>query len=302
MPDILRPRPLAPGDVIAVVSPSSPLDAERMEAGLKVIRSWGYETKLFPHALDEDGHLAGSDADRAQDLTDAFLDPECAAVLCSRGGYGAARLLPYLDFPQLAATGKAFMGFSDITTLHLALNACGLVTYHTPMALTLAYERVPWVHDSMRRLLLGDFALPTEAPRPQCIVPGRATGVSTGGCVILLCDSIGTAYPLETEGKILFLEDVNELPHRVDAMFTHLLNTGLLQRAAAIVVGEMTGSDDKADPTMGVKPWRSIVEERLRTAGVPSMIGFSWGHMKDMQSIPFGVSCTVDTELGTVKF
>ncbi|MBL8047070.1 MAG: LD-carboxypeptidase [Chthonomonas sp.] len=297
-----KPRALRPGDTIAVISPSSPIDQERLERGLDVVRSWGYHTKLFPHVLDEAGFLAGSDADRAHDLTAAFEDPDCAAVLCARGGYGAARLLPYLDFPRLAATGKMFMGFSDITTLHLALNQCGLVTFHTPMALTLAYDRVPWVYESMRAMLTGEANPPAAATLGECITPGLVEGDTTGGCVILLTDSIGTEYPLDAKGKILFLEDVGEMPHRVDAMFTQLLNIGALQSAAGIVVGEMTGTDEKEDPTMGGKPWRDIVVERLQTAGVPAIINYPFGHMKTMLSVPMGIRARLDADAGTVTY
>lgn len=299
---MIKPRPLAPGDTIAVVSPSSPIDRERLDKGLAVIHSWGYQTKLFPHVLDEDAFLAGTDMDRAADLTAAFHDPACAAVLCSRGGYGAARLHPYLDYEALAKTGRMFMGFSDITTFHLALNQCGLVTFHTPMALTLAYDREPWVHDSMRNLLAGDANPPAAAKVGETVTSGQAEGITTGGCVILVTDSIGTAYPIDAAGKILFLEDVGEKPHRVDAMFTQLLNCGILQSAAGIVVGEMTGTDDEVDATMKSRAWRDIVTERLHQANVPSILNYPFGHMKTMLSIPFGIRARLDADAGTVTY
>jgi len=302
MPDVIKPRALCPGDTFAVVTPASPIDAERLQKGLAVLESRGFRTKIYPHVLDVDHYLAGSDQDRAAELQAAMEDPECQAVMTSRGGYGCSRLLPYLDFDRMAATGRMLMGFSDVTILHLALNRRGLVTFHTPMALTLAYDRAPFVYDSFFRLIQGDPTLPAEAPRPQTLVGGIAEGLTTGGCLCLLTDSIQTAEALETRGKILFIEDVDENPHRVDAMLTQLVNTGLAQQAAGIVVGEMTGTDERADPTMGGRPWRDIVRDRLAPLGVPTVIDFPFGHHKHMLSIPFGIRARLDADAGTLTY
>ncbi|MCE9559707.1 MAG: LD-carboxypeptidase [Armatimonadetes bacterium] len=299
---MIKPRALVPGDTIGVVSPASSIDNERLQKGLDLIRSRGYNVKTYPHVLDTDYYLAGNDQSRAADLMAAFADPDCAAVLCSRGGYGCARLLPLLDLDEMAKSGKMFMGFSDITTLHLALNRRGLVTFHTPMALTLAYEREPWVHESFFNLLAGDATIPVEASKPETVVPGIAEGVLTGGCLCLLCDSIATRDPLETSGKLLLIEDVDENPHRIDAMMTHLFNIGLMQSCAGIIVGEMTNTDDKCDPTMGAKPWREIISERLIQAGVSSVLGFPFGHMKTMLSVPLGISARLNATDGTLEY
>ncbi len=299
---MIKPKALKPGDTIGVVSPSSPIDSERLEKGLDLIRSRGYQTKLYRHTLDATHFLAGTDVDRAADLMEAFADDETQAVICSRGGYGNARLFPYIDLDKMASSGKMFMGFSDITTLHLALNQRGLVTMHTPMPLTLAYDRAPWVHDSFFRLLQGDPDLPTDASSPETVVPGMGEGVTTGGCMCLLCDSIGTANPLNAEGKVLFIEDVDENPHRIDAMMTHLFNTGILQSAAAIVVGEMTNTNEKFDPTIGPYTWEEIVKGILERVNVPSVINFPFGHMKNMLSIPFGIRAKLDATTGSLTY
>jgi len=299
---MIKPRALRPGDTLAIVSPASAIDEDRLTRGCQLIESRGYRTKRFPHALDAEAYLAGTDRDRASDLMADFDHPECAAVMCSRGGYGCARLLSYLDLDRMAASGKMFLGFSDITTLHLALNKRGLVTMHTPMPITLSYERQPWVHQSFFNLLAGDATDLEQTPSAETCVPGIAEGVVTGGCLCLLCDSIGTQPGLETEGKILVIEDVDENPHRVNAMFTHLLNAGLLQRCAGIAVGEMTNTDDKCDPTMGGKAWREIVGERLQKAGVPSVMNYPFGHMKTMRSLPLGIRARLDANLGRLSF
>lgn len=252
--------------------------------------------------MDQIHYLGGKDEDRASDLMAAFLDPECDGVICSRGGYGCARLFPYIDLDQIVASRKMLLGFSDITTLHLALNRRGLVTMHTPMPITLSYERAPWVVESFFALLQGDASAPAEAPCAETITPGTAEGVVVGGCLCLLCDSIGTPNGLETEGKILAIEDVDENPHRVDAMFTHLINSGLLAQCAGVCVGEMTNTDEKCDPTMGGKPWKEIVAERVASVGVPAVLNFPFGHMKTMRSIPLGVRARLDASAGTLTY
>lgn len=297
-----KPRALRPGDTFAVVSPASPIDAERLHKGLAVLDRQGYRTKVYPHVLDADHYLAGRDEDRAAELQAAMEDPDCQAVMTSRGGYGCARLLPHLDLDRMAQSGRMLLGFSDVTTLHLALNRRGLVTFHTPMALTLAYDRVPFVYDSLFRLIQGDPTLPADAPRAKTLVGGIAEGVTTGGCLCLLTDSIGTPDALDTTGKILFIEDVDENPHRVDAMLTQLVNTGLAARAAGIVVGEMTGTDERADPTMGGRPWREIVRDRLAPLGIPTVIDFPFGHHKQMLSVPMGIRARLDADAGTLIY
>ncbi len=297
-----KPKALKPGDTISIVSPASPIEKEKLEKGFARIQKAGYRLKLGEHVLDSSFYLAGKDEDRAADLMAAFLDPDTSAVLCSRGGYGCARLLPHLDLDAMAASNKMFIGFSDVTTLHLALNRRELATFYAPMVLTFNADREPWVFESFFNLLAGKACIPSGAPTGRKLNSGKAGGQVTGGCLCLLCDSFLTADALDAQGKILLIEDVDENPHRVDALFTHLLNAGVFEQAAGVVIGEMTGTDGKEDGTIGSKPWVEIVTERMRQTNVPAIIEFPFGHMKNMLSLPLGIRACLDADAGTLTY
>lgn len=297
-----KPKALEAGDTIRIVSPASPLAPEKLSTATLLLESAGYRVETAPHALDRDDYLAGSDADRARDLQDAFDDPSVHGVFCSRGGYGCARILSMLDLDRIARSGKLFAGFSDITVLHLALNRRGLPTLHAPMALTLSTQRDPWVLESFLRGWKGQDTLMPEAPRASTVVGGQAEGEVVGGCLCLLADSLGTSEPLDGEGKIVVIEDVDENPHRVDAMFTHLRACGTLDRCAGIVVGEMTRTDERRDEGIGGKPWREIVRDRLAPLGKPLIVDFPFGHVPQMLTLPLGVRARLDADLGELQY
>jgi muramoyltetrapeptide carboxypeptidase len=298
----MKPKPLKRGDWVALVTPATPISPEKIDPIVHLLENEGYQVRTMPHALDRDGYLAGTDQNRAKDLQDAFDDPAIGAVICTRGGYGCARLLPHLDLDRIARSGKLFAGFSDVTTLHLALNRRGVPTLHSPMALTLAYPREPWVIESFLNSLKGDLSTPAAAPRAVCVKPGLAEGTSVGGCLCLVTDSIGTPHAIEADGKILFLEDVDEAPHRIDAMLTHLRNTEILFRIAGLVVGEMTRTDEKIDHDIGSRDWRSILRERVEDLQIPIVMDYPFGHAKNMLTVGLGVQVELNADAGTVSY
>jgi muramoyltetrapeptide carboxypeptidase len=273
-----------------------------LEPAVAWLEAQGYSASVAKHALEADHYLAGSDQDRAADLMEAFLDPSVDVVLCSRGGYGCARLFPYLDLPAMAASGKLFLGYSDITSLHLALNRLGLVTAYAPVGVTWLTPREPWVYASFLSVLRGEDPIPPEAPRAETIVGGVAEGELTGGCLCLLGDSLGTPFSLEARGKIVLIEDVDEHPHRVDAMLTHLLNSGVLEGVAGFVIGEMTRTDEKTDATIGGRPWREIARERLEPLGAPMVFHFPFGHIAGLLTLPLGLRVRLDADAGRLSY
>lgn len=287
---------------MALVSPASPLSADDLGVMTDLLHGAGYLTRVMPHALERMDHLAGDDRDRARDLTDAFLDPGIHAIMCTRGGYGCARLMEHLDLDEIARHPKLFLGFSDITTLHIALNRRGMPTVHAPMALTLTNPKPEWVYDSLRSVLKGEDPIHPDAPRATTLVGGIAEGEVVGGCMCLLTDSLATPDPLETAGRILIVEDVDEAPHRVDAMLTHLRNAGLLKACAGIAFGEMTRTDERTDGGIGGRPWREIVRERTADLGVPVVTDLPFGHNRAMLSLPLGVRARLDADAGTLTY
>jgi len=170
------------------------------------------------------------------------------------------------------------------------------------MALTLHYPREPWVYESFLNVLKDSLSFPTAAPTPTTIVGGIAEGELVGGCMCLLTDSIGTPWSLETEGKLLLIEDVDENAHRVDAMLSHLLNSGLAAKAAGFVIGEMTRTDERGDKDIGIKPWREIFTERLAPLGKPMIIDLPFGHAKNMLSLPLGIRARLDADAGSLTY
>jgi muramoyltetrapeptide carboxypeptidase len=275
-----------------------------MSKGVALLESRGYEVVFGEHAYEVDAFLAGKDVDRAGDLMEAWFDESIDAVIFSRGGYGMGRLLPLLDLDRMAAQPKLLVGFSDTTALHLALNRRRLATLHAPMLLSFAKDRAAWVVDLWFQAMEGTaaVALPEIAPRAETVVGGSAAGEVTGGCLCLLADSLGTPNAFSAKDKIVLIEDVDEHAYRVDAMLTHLLASGSLDGVAGIVVGEMTRTDEQADPSIPTKPWREVVIERLSPLNVPMVIGFPFGHREQMASLPLGIKAELDADRGELRY
>lgn len=305
----VKPRALDKGDTIRLVSPASPITPAELEGVRHLLESAGFRVEFGAHVFDRWQYLAGTDQDRAADVMEAFLDPEVAAVMCSRGGYGCPRLLPYVDLPAIVDSAKMFLGFSDITTLHVALNKLGLATFYSPMGFTLATKRAEWTVQSFLNALLGQDPLDVDHPRATCVVAGTAQGETVGGCLVPFIDSFATPDEIHTDGKILLIEDVGERPHRVDALLTHLVRSGKIQRCAGIVVGEMTDTDalsqktpdGKLSKTYAGVSWRDIVTERLAPLGLPLMIDFPFGHIANMLTVPLGIQVSMDSAEGKLK-
>ncbi|KUM79357.1 S66 peptidase family protein [Streptomyces griseorubiginosus] len=299
MTALVRPPRLAPGARVAVVAPSGPIVEERLQAGLDILRGWDLDPVVTPHVLDrhgELGYLAGSDADRAADLQAAWCDPAVDAVLCARGGYGAQRMVDLLDWDAMRAAGpKVLVGFSDVTTLHQAFaTRLGLVTLYGPAAAGADFVKNALAQEHLRATLLAPETVRTLTSRGPALVPGRARGVTLGGCLSLLATDLGTRHARSgARDGLLLMEDVGEQPYRVDRLLTQLLRTGWLDGVRGIVLGswESCGPYDVL---------RTVLAERLGGLGVPVVEEFGFGHCEGALTVPFGVAAELDTEAGTL--
>ncbi|MCX7924691.1 MAG: LD-carboxypeptidase [Fimbriimonadales bacterium] len=300
--DLLRPKAIEPGMTIGVVSPSSAIEAEDLEKGLQPFFQRGYRIVLGEHALARRGYLAGTDEQRAHDLMAMFARDDVDAVLCSRGGYGAARLIPYLDPSVFRNHPKLLIGYSDITVLHLwLLRQVGLIGLYAPMPITMTRHIPEHAMAVFWRALevpepLGE--LPTWDPPYRTIVPGKAQGRLTGGCLCLVADSLGTPYEIDTRDAIVMLEDVDEPPYRLDAMLNHLKLAGKWDLCKGIAFSEDTRWEQhvkEGEPTLTPD---ALLDDYFGNLPQPSMAGFPFGHIKDPLTLPYGVLAELDTERG----
>jgi muramoyltetrapeptide carboxypeptidase len=297
--ELRRPSRLAPGARVAVVAPSGPVPEERIQAGLDILRGWDLDPVVAPHVLDrhaEFDYLAGTDADRAADLQGAWCDPSVDAVLCARGGYGVQRMVDLLDWDAMRAAGpKVFVGFSDITALHEAFaTRLDLVTLHGPMAAGIDFIKNARAQEHLKATLFAPETVRTIASDGTALVPGRARGVTLGGCLCLLAAELGGPHTRSSaRGGLLCLEDVGEETYRLDRYLTQLLRAGWLDG----VRGVLLGSWEQCEPYDKV---RALLLDRLGGLGVPVVEEFGFGHCAGALTIPFGVAAELDADAGTL--
>ncbi len=295
----IRPPPLRPGDIVRVVAPSGPIDRAVLERGLAVLRDrLGLRVRVRPDVTARQGYLAGGDARRLEEWREAAGDPEARAIFCARGGYGAMRLLPDLDPARLLDPAKWFVGFSDTTAIHAALNQAGLVTVHGPMVSTLGRATgTARSIEHLRALLFGRTDAPASEPGALppgsgCIAggvirAGRASGRLLGGSLSLLAHLCGSPWGPRFADAVLFFEDIDEKPYRLDRYLTQLRLSGALEGVRAVCVGQLTGCDHAEQ--RGAETVRRIVHD----LGVPAIDGIAAGHEEPNDALPLGARVTV---------
>lgn len=294
MEHIQRPPRLQPGDLIGVVSPASAVQADKLRRGCQALEALGFSVRVGMHALDRHRFLAGTDAERAQELSQMFCDPTVRAIFCSRAGYGSGRLLPLLDLPSLSQQPKIFLGYSDVTLLLNAfVQRAGLVCFHGPLV---ASELAGTLSSRSRAHL---FRLLTEGRGegsiafPTVVQSGTAEGRLLGGCLSVLVATLGTPFAIETTGCVLFIEDVDERPYRVDRMLTQLKQAGKLDRLAGVIFGEMVGCwEDEHSPALLL----DVIQECFADYTYPVGFGLPAGHGGENLALPLGTRVRLDTE------
>jgi len=302
---LIRPPRLKAGDRVAMVAPASrPADRRLLVAGRERLEQLGLEVAVGRHVMAERGYLAGSDRERLQDLEAAFRDPRTKAIFCARGGYGVSRLLGRFD-PGLAVRHpKALVGFSDATFIHLALQKAGVVSFWGPMPCTgLGWTRFS-VRGLRKALMAGEPAgrLPfSRARRPRTLRRGVGEGPLTGGTLSLLAASLGTPYEVETRGRIVFMEDVDEEPYRVDRLLVQLIAAGKLADAAGIAIGIFTGTDVRNSPGRRSLTIDDVFADHLLPLKVPVLRNLAVGHVPDQVTLPYGIRARLDAGARTLE-
>jgi len=290
-----------PGSTIGIVTPGSPPESRaEVQRGIAWWNEHGYEVKLLPSALERDDWHAGSPRARANDIQQAFADPEIDVIQTMRGGYGSAQVIPLLDLDAIARNPKAFIGLSDITALHVAFNQVGLATFYGP-SLTMVGDPSPpaLTTDRLLRVLAGDTSgeVPPDADRLTVLAlsPGRASGRLLGGCLGDFIYTIGTPWEIDLADSIFFFEETGIAPIRLDRALLYLDQIGKLRGVRGIVVGELAGSEwHEFTSSPRSKTQEEVIEGRLAHLGVPILYGLPLGHGSTLSTLPLGVGATVD--------
>jgi muramoyltetrapeptide carboxypeptidase len=292
---MLKPRMLRPGDRIAVVAPASSFARESFDAGVAELRRLGYEPVYDDSVHARARYTAGDAAVRADAFRRAWADDRIAALIAVRGGYGSVHILPLLDAAAIRRSPKAFIGYSDNTSLLTWITGhCGVVSFHGPMLEgRLAKGESAYDRDTFTRVL--ERATPAGAivhARVQVIRPGEARGVLMGGTLTQLLSSVGTPYAFDPPpGHILFIDEVAERPYRIDRMLTQLRLTGLLGRAAGVVFGELPRCDE---PGAGGPAIAAVVADLMADFRGPVLFGLPSGHTDGAcMTLPFGVEARI---------
>lgn len=305
-----KPPRLKPGDTVGLVCPAAPAySREQVQITIESLQALGLKTRVAPHIYDRYGYLAGQDADRAADLNRFFADPSINALMAMHGGWGCARLLPLLDYEQIRRNPKILIGYSDITALLLAITAkTGLATMHGPVG-SVTWNR--FTVDWLKRVLMDAEPVRFQNPvgkgetltqttdRITTLHPGAARGRLLGGNLTVLSHLIGTPYVPDWRGAILFLEDVQEEPYRVDRMMAQLKLAGILDQVAGVVFGKCTKCE--AEGGYGSLTLEDVLATYLAPLNVPAFSGAMIGHIVDKFTIPLGINAEIDATKGTIQ-
>lgn len=295
--DMRLPPPLSAGARVALVAPAGPLRGEQdLQTAVEQAVTLGWEPIPAPHALASHGYFAGTDEQRADDLNAALRDDRVDGIWCLRGGYGAMRILPALDYDALRRHPRPLLGYSDITALHCAVGVrSGVVSYHGPTA---RGELTEFSRESLVRAVMEHVDSCGSALDARTLRGGRAAGRLVGGNLALLAALCGTPFAPEYSGAILVVEDVGEANYRIDRMLQQLRLAGVLERVAGIAFGQFTESTDPIDGV--TRPLDELLCEAADVAGVPAVAGIPFGHVRDQWTIPLGARAELDADARTL--
>ncbi len=298
-PDLIKAERLKEGATLGLVAPASPVyDSTQFDEMLVTLRSLGYNLKLGKHVRDRNGYLAGKDEDRAKDLMEMFADDTVDGILCVRGGWGCNRILPLLDFEIIKQNPKVFAGFSDITSLHMAiLKKTGLVTFHGPVGKSEwnTFTLNAW-NKVIRDGIEFTYEIPDDDVNNFTITKGKATGTLVGGNLSVLVSLIGSDYLPDLKDSILYLEDVGEDVYRIDRMITQLKLSGVLDQINGFVFGKCTDCDSGSN-SLSLK---EVFADHISLLDIPAFYGAMISHEDKNITLPVGVQAGINAEEKTI--
>ncbi len=298
------PKPLCPGDTVRLIGVASHIYGEDIPKEVReraeMLERLGFRVKVDESCYKHYGYLCGTDEERAEALMRAFDDDGADGVWCIRGGYGCLRILPLIRWDVISANPKAFIGYSDITTLHIAINQrCGLGTFHGPMPGNI--PETAWARQSLMQALAGTPEKrlnPTETPALDVLCAGVGEGEITGGNLSLVTASLGTPDEIDTRGKLLFLEDVGEKVYALDRYLYELKLAGKFRDCAGVILGQFThcpAEEDGRGFTL-----QDVLRDVFGDEHVPVMVGLEAGHIDESLTIPLGRRYRMNTEKKTI--
>ena len=302
---IIKPPKLKIGDTVGLINPASPISTEDLEEVKKTLQSFGLNFKLGTHLLDRYGYLAGKDADRAADVNAMFADTSVQAIIAMRGGWGCNRILPLIDYKIIRNNPKIIMGYSDITSLLLAIySQTGLITFHGPVATSTWND---FTLNYAKRILFDGESVTMQNPlinsenfEPIAIInSGKAKGKLVGGNLSVLTAMIGSNYLPDWKQTILFVEEVGEEVYRVDRMLTQLKLAGIFDQITGFIFGNCRNCEPKnQDESLTMM---QVLKDHLVPLGIPAWYGSMIGHIKDKFTLPIGVEVEIDASNGTIQ-
>jgi len=310
---LLKAQALKPNDLIGVIAPSTAVsDPDDIRKAKETLDYFGLRMKLGNHILKGNGYKSRTIDERLSDLHNMFSDPEVKGVFCIRGGYGSPQLLDKIDYELIAKNPKVFLGYSDITAMHLAIHKySGLVTFHGPVLLstfsnyTIEYFKKALFQTEPVGITSNakDKNVFREVFPIRTIFSGKAKGKLIGGNLSLICSTLGTKYEIDTKDKIFFIEDVGEEPYRIDRMLTQLRLSGKLADASGIVIGYCKGCDYEGLQTSRIWDYSlgEVLDNIIAPVEKPAIYGLTIGHTTNQLTLPMGVEAELDADSQTLN-
>lgn len=298
----MKGRRLEKGATIGIVAPASCSSKEKVLEAKKNIEEMGFNVVLGESTLKKWHSFSDTDENRAKDINEFFKNPSIDAIMCMRGGYGSNRLVEYLDLEAIRNNPKIFIGYSDITTLHLIFNEkLDLITFHGPMAVSNfldGYSEKTYESFIKSVTSTSNYEINNFDKKIEIINSGKAKGKLVGGNLTTLVSTLGTKYDIDYNGKILFLEDIGEKTYRIDRLLNHLKKYGVFSKIKGLILGDFKNCDKSSPEDMSLE---EVFEDYFKKLTIPVIKNIQSGHCDSMVTLPLGAMCEIDSETLKIK-